>query len=641
MPDVGEVKYKVVADDSGLDSQIDKTEGKLKSKFGGAVKAVGAAAATAIAAGTAAVVSLAKQATAAYAEFEQLEGGVKKIFGDDVKDTVMKNAEMAFKTAGLSANDYMETVTGFSSSLIQSLNGDTAKAAGIADRAIRDMSDNANTFGTSMESIQNAYMGFAKGNFTMLDNLKLGYGGTKEEMARLIADASKMTDVQKELGIEVQKGDLSFANIANAISVVQSKLNIMGTTEKEAASTFQGSLSMMQGAWTNLVAGMANPDADIGVLIQRMIESAQTFLNNAIPIITRAIEGIGTAVEQIAPVIAEKIPGIIDTSLPGLLKSGAKVIESLAKGILQTIPKLMPTVTSVILELTQMLIDLAPEIIEVGVECILQLVNGITEALPKLIPAAVEAIITIVDALTQPSMLMQLVDASILLIQTLAEALIKAMPQLIQKAPIIIGHLAQAIIQAAPKLLQAGIELILTLIRGCVMQFGQLFSTGAQIVDKVRSGFSGYVHDAANWGRDIINNFINGIRQKWNDLTSTVRSVASTVRSYLHFSTPDEGPLKDFDTYAPDMMQLYAEGIDKNADKVENSIDDVTQSISTKFMADVGYNLPDITGYAADLSAAMTASSSTEIIIPLTIDGREIARASAWYMNEQLAWEAR
>lgn len=641
MSEVGEVKYKVVADDSGLDSQIDKAEGKLKSGFGSAVKAVGAAAATAIAAGTAAVVSLAKQATLAYSEFEQLEGGVKKIFGDDTAKTVMDNAAKAFESAGLSANDYMETVTGFSSSLIQSLNGDTKKAADIADRAIRDMSDNANTFGTSMESIQNAYMGFAKGNFTMLDNLKLGYGGTKEEMARLIAHASTLTDVQKELGIEVKKGDMSFANIANAISVVQNELNIMGTTEKEAASTFQGSLSMMQAAWQNLVTGMADPNADISVLIQRMIDSAQAFLNNAIPIITQAVEGIGSTIEQLAPVIAAKIPEILDKSLPGLLQSGAKVIETLAKGILSSIPKLMPTVTNVILSLIQMLINLAPQIISVGAECILQLIQGITNALPELIPAAVEAIITIVDALTQPSMLLQLVDASILLIQTLADALIKAMPRLIEKAPVIIGHLAQAIIQAFPKILQAGIELILTLVKGCVQQFGQLFSVGAQIVDKVRSGFQSYVYEASSWGRDIIQNFIDGVKQKWYDLKAAVSNVASTVRSYLHFSTPDEGPLKDFASYAPDMMSLYAQGITANADKVENSIDDVTQSIATKFTADVGYNLPDITGYAADLSASLTASSATEIIVPLNINGREIARASAWYMNEQLAWEAR
>ena len=171
-------------------------------------------------------VDVGKQAIDGYAEFEQLEGGVKKIFGDDMAQTVIDNANKAFSTAGMSANEYMETVTGFSSSLIQSLDGDTTKATEIADRAIRDMSDNANTFGTSMESIQFAYQGFAKGNYTMLDNLKLGYGGTQEEMKRLIADASKMTDVQKELGITVDASDMSFANVANAISVVQSNMGI-------------------------------------------------------------------------------------------------------------------------------------------------------------------------------------------------------------------------------------------------------------------------------------------------------------------------------------------------------------------------------------------------------------------------------
>lgn len=185
------------------------------------------------------------------------------MFGDDYQG-VMDNASKAFKTVGISANDYMEQVTSFSASLISSLNGDTAKATKIADNAMKDMADNANTFGTSIESIQNAYQGFAKGNFTMLDNLKLGYGGTKEGMQQLIKDASKLKDVQKELGIEVDKNDMSFANIANAISVVQKNMNIMGTTENEAMGTLTGSIQALQASWENFLSGTG----DLGQVVE-------------------------------------------------------------------------------------------------------------------------------------------------------------------------------------------------------------------------------------------------------------------------------------------------------------------------------------------------------------------------------------
>lgn len=597
MSEVGEVKYKVVADNSGLDDQINKTESTFKSKFGAAAKAVGVAAGAAIAAGTAAVVGIVKQATAAYSEFEQLEGGVKKIFGDDVKDTVMKNAQAAFESAGMSANEYMETVTGFSSSLIQSLNGDTEKAAGIADRAIRDMADNANTFGTSMESIQNAYMGFAKGNFTMLDNLKLGYGGTKEEMARLIEDASKMKDVQEELGITVEKGNMSFANIANAISVVQSHLNIMGTTEKEAASTFQGSLSMMQAAWQNLLTGMADPNADIGALIGKMIDSAKAFLSNAIPIITQSIKGISTAIKEIAPVLSKEIPGLIRDVGPDLLQAGSEVVQSLADGILKAIPDLMPVAVDVILQL--------------------------------------------VDYLTNPSTLTAIIDCAADIITALCDGLAEAMPELIEQGPEIVLTLATAILKNLPKILEAGARLLLAIIEGVVKGFGQLVTLGADLVKKVKEGFSNNQHDAKNWGADLIRNFVNGIKERWESLKSTVKGVASSIKSVLGFSEPEEGPLSDFHTYAPDMMDLYAKGMRDNMYKVQDSAEDVAGTVATAFTADVGYNLPDIAGYAADLTASMTAQTSTEIIVPLTINGREIARASAWYMNEQLAWEAR
>ena len=234
-----------------------------------------------------------------------------------------------------------------------------------------------------------------------------------------------------------------------------------------------------------------------------------------------------------------------------------------------------------------------------------------------------------------------LIDAAIEIIMALATGLIDALPRLIEKTPEIVIKLVEGIIRNAPKLLEASAELIFMLVEGIIKGWGKIIEVGGQLVEKVKSGFSQKVQDAKNWGRDIIDNFINGIKEKWEHLKQTVSNVANTVKQYLGFSEPEKGPLSDFHTYAPDMMNLYAKGIDDNIGVVEDSITDVSRSIAGSFTADVGYNLPDIAGYAADLTATMTATAATEIIVPLSIDGREVARASAWYMNEQLAWEAR
>lgn len=659
MADVGEVKYKVTADDSGLDKQIDKSESKLKSGFGNIAKVVGAAASAAVAAGAAAVVKITKQAVEAYADYEQLVGGVETLFGaggktleeyaasvgktvdeargkyDELKEAeseMLAYADNAYKNAGLSANEYMETVTGFSAALISSLDGDTMKAAEVANQAVTDMADNANKMGSSMESIQNAYQGFAKQNYTMLDNLKLGYGGTKEEMARLLADAEKISGVKYDLS--------NYADVVEAIHVVQTEMGITGTTAEEAASTISGSMAMVKASWENVVTAMGSGDSEqLNQYITDLIGSIETAAGNLLPVVENALLGIAQLVETLAPQIAEKLPGMIEQALPGLLTAGASAIEALAEGLVSAIPSLLPTVVNVIMELARMLIDLAPDLIECGIDLIVQLALGLAQALPDLIPVAIDAVFTIVDTLLDNIDL--LIDAAIQLIMALAEGLIEALPRLIEKAPEIIMKLVEAIIRNAPKILQAGLELILTLVKGIVDAFGKLLEVGGQAVEKVKSGFSQKIQDAKNWGRDLIQNFINGIKEKWEALKSSVSSVASTVKSYLGFSEPEEGPLSDFHTYAPDMMDLYAKGIRDNLGTVEDSVEDVSRTVAGSFSADIGYNLPDISGYAADLSAAMTAQASASIEIPLYLDGREIARGTAWYMSEQLAWEAR
>lgn len=274
----------------GIDKEAKETSGntdKHFSKMGEAAKKAGAVMAKGLAVGLAAaatgVVALTKAAIEGYAEYEQLIGGVETLFKDSA-GVVEGYANNAYKSAGMSANAYMETITGFSASLLQSLGGDTAKAAEYGNQAVIDMSDNANKMGTSMESIQNAYQGFAKQNYTMLDNLKLGYGGTKEEMQRLLDDAEKISGIKYDIS--------NFGDITQAIHTIQTELGITGTTAKEAASTISGSTAMMKASWDNLVVGIADDNADFDTLISNFVESASTAMGNLIPRIEIALNGV-------------------------------------------------------------------------------------------------------------------------------------------------------------------------------------------------------------------------------------------------------------------------------------------------------------------------------------------------------------
>ena len=384
----------IAIDNSGADSAIEGTasiaesaKGKISNAFnkiGSVAAKVGKTVAVGMGAAATAIGAVAKKALDSYADYEQLVGGVETLFGagglsieeyaksvgksvDAVKDeyaslmtaqeTVMKDASEAYKTAGLSANEYMETVTGFSASLIQSLGGDTEMAAKVANRAITDMSDNANKMGSDMSSIQNAYAGFAKQNYTMLDNLKLGYGGTNEEMARLIADAAKMTDIQEELGITVDASSDSFANIVNAISVMQKKMGITGTTAKEASKTISGSISAMKSAWTNLITGLGDEDADLDGLIYKFVDSFITATDNVIPRIEKILQGIAKAIRKFVPKISQKLPSLISSLLPGLIEGAVALLNGLLDAlptlldiILEEIPYILKQVGTALLE---------------------------------------------------------------------------------------------------------------------------------------------------------------------------------------------------------------------------------------------------------------------------------------------------
>lgn len=430
-----------------------------------------------------------------YREYEQLVGGVETLYKESA-DKVRQYASEAYRTAGMSANEYMNTVTSFSASLLQSLGGDTAQAADIGNMAIMDMSDNANKMGTSMQSIQNAYQGFAKQNYTMLDNLKLGYGGTKSEMERLLQDATALSGVEYDIS--------SLSDVYSAIHVIQEELGITGTTALEASDTIQGATGSMKAAWDNLLTGLADENANVEELVNTFVETAVTSGSQIIPRVTQILGGLGELILQASDKLVPMVLDAIIEGLPQILAGGVKLVATLALGIVEAIPDLVA-------------------------------------AIPKLIAA-------------------------------------------------IVGEL----VNLWPEVKQAGID----------------------ILENIKEGFLSVVETAKEWGADLIESFIGGIKSKVDALKGTVGNVASSIKKLLGFSEPDEGPLSDFHTYAPDMMMLFAEGIRKNLSLVRDAVGDVARTAQT------GLTEPDMMAGAAPVQTNST--DNTEAVIEAIMAGANL-----------------
>lgn len=407
----------------GVKDEATKNVEGISSKLGNGLKTAAKIGTAAVGAAAAGIVALTKSAVENYAEYEQLVGGVETLFKNSA-DVVQQYAANAYKTAGLSANEYMSTVTNFSASLLQSLGGDTKKAAEYADMAVSDMSDNANKMGTSMEMIQNAYQGFAKQNYTMLDNLKLGYGGTKTEMQRLVKDAAKIDK-------SIDANSLSFGNIVKAINVVQKEMGIYGTTALEAEKTISGSVASTKAAWENLVTGIADDNADFEVLINNFVGSAGTALENILPRVEQALNGAASLIENIVPIIVNKIPEIITNNLPSIANSALNIIETLVNGLADNTDELIPTVIEIVLTIVRKLTELLPKITQAAFRIVIELAMGLIKNIDKIIDATVALLDGMIDFLLKPANLAMLIETAIQLVLALGTGIIKAIPQLL------------------------------------------------------------------------------------------------------------------------------------------------------------------------------------------------------------------
>lgn len=802
---------------------------KSGTSFGGAFSAAaGAAAKAGIAAVTAAgagVVALTKSAVSAYGEYEQLVGGVNKLFGDASKQ-LMGYAEEAYKTSGLSANEYMEQATSFSAALINSLGGDTKKAAEITDVAMRAMSDNVNTFGTDMAAVQNAFQGFSKQNYTMLDNLKLGYGGTKSEMERLIADANTYA---ASIG---QASDLSidsFADIVQAIELVQKKQNIAGTTAKEAASTLQGSFEMTKSAWTNLVAGLANPDADMGKLVTNFVESAQAALHNLLPVIKTGLQGVGKMAAELLPEIFKMIPDLLDDILPGLLDTIDTVVTEVFPVLIDVIVKNLPMIITTVVKAGKTIVKslftaidkelsgnkiydtlknglskLLPVFEEVGgslmesgkkiFESITELAGKIdfdaifgaiakaAETVAPVLKDAGEAIAWLFDNAISPliewaanNVIPVAIDALSAAFRIFKKAIEGVKPILSfvwdnflkplaewtgDAVTIALGAVKDALTSIADgfeeldwegwyedfdnfaenwktgaadigqalldnageideffntsafgegwnefwqdvgsavadavafvkdnwsdgeqaledfgaktfdvvdefkenwKTGEQSLEDFGAKVFDIVSDFGDNWDTGEQAMEdfgaKAFDVIDGFKTDWKNgaatlktnitnvgtwfsdlgtkiadlatkaweWGSDLVTSFIDGIKDSFSDLESTMESFGEMIYDYIHFSEPDKGALSNFETYAPDMVHSFAKGIHDNAHVVENEMQDLSS------VMDSALRIPSYTPYRATQNAPTTVQAQGGTITLRMVDNanRLIAEGTA------------
>lgn len=506
----------VVIKIKGDDSLFQKVLGKIGSAVNTAVKASAAA----VGAASAGVAALGTACINAYADYEQLAGGVETLFKDSA-DTIQTYADNAYKTAGLSANEYMETVTSFSASLLQSLDGDTEKAAAAADLAITDMADNANKMGTAMESIQNAYQGFAKQNYTMLDNLKLGYGGTKEEMQRLLADAEKLSGVKYDLS--------SYADIVEAIHVIQTEMGITGTTAKEASTTIQGSVASMKAAWANLMVGMADDTQNFDMLLSNFIESIGTVADNLLPRIGVVIEGMGKLVAGLAPEIASALPTLTNELLPNLVELGVQSISALVQGMQENGDSLAAGALSIVGTLAEGIAELLPMVADTAASLAVSLADGLTESLPNIIPIAIETISTLVENLTENAN--TVIDAGIQIILALGDGLIAALPQLIETVPQIVINIANVINENAPRLIKTALYLIGQLAIGLIKAIPTLIANIPQIIHAIVEAFMAF--QWLNLGKQLIEGVANGVKKAGESMATAAKNTFSKFKSKL------------------------------------------------------------------------------------------------------------
>ena len=555
----------------------------MSGKAVGALKGVATVGLAGVGTAVAALAGVGKSALDAYATYEQAVGGVDTLF-KGASGTVQKYAAEAYRTAGVSANEYMTQVTSFSASLISSLGGDTAKAAELGNTAMVDMSDNANKMGTDIESIQQTYQSLARGNYAMLDNLKLGYGGTKSEMERLIQDANKVKQANGEMGdLSIDK----FSDVVQAIHIMQQEMGISGTTAKEAATTIEGSVGMMKAAWQNWLAELGKDHADIKGLTKQLVDSVGTVIQNVGPRIAQIITGITAALPQLFSSLGSTLPALVMQILPPVLGAlgqlGTMLLTSATTWITTSLPQLLTqfqswvtsslpsflqTGLTMVTNLLQGIVQALPQIASTAVIVLTTLLDGLSAQLPQLIPIGINAVLNLVQGILNN--LPQIIDSGLKLILGLAQGLINALPDLVGKVPILIGQLVGGIINRLPQILQAGVQLLGALANGFISSVPRLIGAIPGMVGQIMHGFT-----SVNWGSvglNIITGIATGIAGAAGRLVTAAVNAANNALNWVKRKLGIHSPSRVFRDQVGEMIgEGMAVGIDESASKVKKA----------------------------------------------------------------------
>ena len=503
------------------------------------------------------------------AALEQSIGGVKTLFGDAASQ-VIAAADNAFATAGLSANAYMETVTGFSARLLQGLGGDTQAAAALADTAVTDMADNANKMGTSMETITATYQSLARGNYEMLDNLKLGYGGTQAEMARLINDSGVLGDTMVATAENVNS--IGFDKMIEAIHTIQVEMDIAGTSAIEAETTISGSLNALKASFSNVLANLTL-GRDLGPSLNALATTLTTFLTgNLLPAVWNILSALPGALVTFVTSLGPQLVSGLQTMVPQILTSGTQLIQSLGDGFVQGIPEFLANALPMVLQFTEQLRADFGTLVDAGIEMIIKLGQGLVEALPTLIEYVPQIITNIAGLINDnaPKML----AAGLELIVMLGSGLIQAIPDLVANLPQIIQAIVSVV--TAFNWLGLGKQVLASVGKGITSMAGALKDAVTGGMRSAIDFLKGLPKQALKWGIDMISGLVDGIKSKISDVVGAVADVAGAIASMIHFSRPDIGPLREYEQWMPDMMSGLAQGITSNIYRVTDAMGQLT-----------------------------------------------------------------
>lgn len=635
--DLGKAYVQIIPSAKGISGMISNELGgeamsagtQSGSKLGGAL--VGMAKRVI---GAAAIGKFIKDSIFQGGQLEQSLGGVETLFKDS-SDKVKQYAAKAFETSGISANEYMQNVTSFSASLLQSLGGNTSKAADVADMAMRDMSDNANKFGSDMESIQNAYQGFAKDNYTMLDNLKLGYGGTKSEMQRLLADATKLTGVKYDIN--------NLSDVYNAIHAIQGKLDITGTTAKEASETLEGSFNSMKAAFKDF-QGALTTGGDINGALSNLVQTTGTFLfKNLVPMVGRLVGNLGLVILQGIPKLINALNPAIDqiftwlkSNFPRILQQGSELVGNLILGIINAQPELLSAAGNLLNSFVQFVLSNLPAIWETGKSLFFKLVDGIINVLPQICDTALKIITEFINYVTNN--LPQILQSGIKILTELVNGIIQRLPMIGATVLKIAALFLATLLEKLPDILAMGVKLIVFLVKGIFSMLSEINNTMGNITKTIIDAVKKV--NLFNAGKAIIDGFLRGLKSAFEHVKSFVGGIGTWIKDH-------KGPISyDRKLLIPAgnaiMGGLY-EGLDDGFSNVQSLVNSMAPQIQSGFNLDdyrvnsTGSNYNDLTG----LTNNDNNQKPIEITVVSELDGREISRGTYRYDKEFMERETK